>query len=576
MTTGATDADLVHAHLAGDRAALAAIYDRYAASLYDTAAALLRDPHEAADAVQDTFVAASQHLGQLRDPTRLRAWLFAITRHEVERRGRRRQRTVPTAEVGDVPALSQPDPGAELERSELAGLVRAAAAGLDERDQLVLELSARQGLEGADLAAALGVTAAQSYSLVFRMRERVSRSLGALVVARTGRRDCPELAGILTGWDGQFSVLIRKRVARHVEDCEICERTKARAGLPGLLSVAPAFALPVALRERVLGAVESAGPVSMAVDGDGFPKAGAGAARAAASRRSRTTWLVAAAIVAVGALVAGGIVALAGGNDPTQVEVVGSAALPVAAPTSDSAAPSTDAPASTAPVSTAVTVPATTTTTVATTPPTAPPTPPPPEPGRLVVGAGTLDLGSTAPSASIAISNAGGSPLTWSVADPAGPVSAGGGGTLAAGEQVELVVAVDRAAAPEGPVQASLVVTSDRGEAVVDVTASIERAPAIGGVSFADPAVRAGGCAPRATTVSVAASDESALTLTLTVTGPGGRSTSSTMASTGAGRWSGPVGPFALPGQAQVDVTATDARGNQAGASRSLPVQPCL
>ena len=89
MTTGARDADLVHAHLAGDRAALAAIYDRYAASLYDTAAALLRDPHEAADAVQDTFVAASQHLGQLRDPTRLRAWLFAIVRHEVERRGRR-------------------------------------------------------------------------------------------------------------------------------------------------------------------------------------------------------------------------------------------------------------------------------------------------------------------------------------------------------------------------------------------------------------------------------------------------------------------------------------------------------
>ena len=56
MTTGATDADLVHAHLAGDRAALAAIYDRYAASLYDTAAALLRDPHDAADAVQDVFV----------------------------------------------------------------------------------------------------------------------------------------------------------------------------------------------------------------------------------------------------------------------------------------------------------------------------------------------------------------------------------------------------------------------------------------------------------------------------------------------------------------------------------------
>ena len=571
MTTGATDADLVHAHLAGDRAVLAAIYDRYAASLYDTAAALLRDPHEAADAVQDTFVAASQHLGQLRDPTRLRAWLFAIVRHEVERRGRRRQRTVPTAEVGDVPAGSQPDPGAELERSELAALVRAAAAGLDPRDQLVLELSARQGLEGADLAAALGVTAAQSYSLVFRMRERVSRSLGALVVARTGRRDCPELAGILTGL-GRPVLRAHPQAGRPPRrGCSICERTKARAGLPGLLSVAPAFALPVALRERVLGAVEGAPPVPLAVDGEGFPLAG-GRARGAAPRWSRASWLVAAAIVAVGVLVAAGIVALAGGDDPAQVEVGGSAEVPVAAPASSTA----DSPATTAPASSAVTVPATTTTTVATTPPTAPPTPPPPEPGRLVVGVGTVDLGATAASAAVAISNAGGSPLSWSVADPDGPVSAGGGGTLEPGEQAELVVAVDRAAAPEGPVQASLLVSSDRGEAVIDVIATVERAPVIGGVSFADPAVRVGGCAPRATTVSVAASDESTLTLSLTVTGPGGRSTTSTMASSGAGSWSGPVGPFAAPGQAQVDVTATDARGNQAATARSLPVQPCL
>jgi DNA-directed RNA polymerase specialized sigma24 family protein len=81
---------------ATERTVTASVRKSEPASLYDTAAALLRDAHEAANAVQDTFVAAKHHLGQLRDPTRrLRAWLFAITRHEVERRGLRRQRAVP-------------------------------------------------------------------------------------------------------------------------------------------------------------------------------------------------------------------------------------------------------------------------------------------------------------------------------------------------------------------------------------------------------------------------------------------------------------------------------------------------
>ena len=40
-----TDAQLVTAYLTGDRSALAGIYDRFSAGLYDTAAAMLRDRH---------------------------------------------------------------------------------------------------------------------------------------------------------------------------------------------------------------------------------------------------------------------------------------------------------------------------------------------------------------------------------------------------------------------------------------------------------------------------------------------------------------------------------------------------
>lgn len=96
MTLHPTDRELVVAHLGGDRAALGDIYDRYGDRLYDTAAAMLRDRDEAADVVQEVFLVAAQKLAQLRDPDRLKAWLFAVLRNEVYLRTRCRSRSRPT------------------------------------------------------------------------------------------------------------------------------------------------------------------------------------------------------------------------------------------------------------------------------------------------------------------------------------------------------------------------------------------------------------------------------------------------------------------------------------------------
>jgi hypothetical protein len=80
-------------------------------------------------------------------------------------------------------------------------------------------------------------------------------------VARRGRSDCPELQTVLAGWDGTFSVLVRKRVARHVDGCELCdERRQALVAPLGSLALGPmllpfaATGLPSGLREQVLDA----------------------------------------------------------------------------------------------------------------------------------------------------------------------------------------------------------------------------------------------------------------------------------------------------------------------------------
>jgi len=93
--------------------------------------------------------------------------------------------------------------------------------------------------------------------LVGRLRENIQRSLGALLVARHTVADpqtCPTLAEILHGWDGQLTVLMRKRIARHIDDCTVCETDRRERVNPlALLGGAPLFIpAPKWLRDHVV------------------------------------------------------------------------------------------------------------------------------------------------------------------------------------------------------------------------------------------------------------------------------------------------------------------------------------
>jgi RNA polymerase sigma factor (sigma-70 family) len=236
-----TDAQLVAGVLAGDRAAFAAIYDRYADRLHDFCHAVLRDRDEAADAVQDTFVLVAQRLAQLNDPERLRPWLYAVARSVALRKVRERRRVV----LDEAEDMADTDPGPEraAEQVALRELVWSAAAGLSERDRALLDLHVRQGLDGADLGQAMGVSPNNAYVMLSRLRDQVERSLGALLIARQGRDDCTELDALLSGWDGRYTPLMRKRVARHVDSCEVCSDRKRIMVSPFALLAAVPLAL---------------------------------------------------------------------------------------------------------------------------------------------------------------------------------------------------------------------------------------------------------------------------------------------------------------------------------------------
>lgn len=248
------DAGLVASAAAGDRDALGAIYDRHADGIHDFCRSVLRDEHSAADVTQDVFVMAAQKLGDLRDPTRLRAWLFAIARHACYRRFESRRRVHPVENVesaGEAPSAEESAVGAVLD-DEAQRIVWAAADGLEPRDRAVLDLHVRQDLVGQDLADALGVSEGNAAVLLHRVKARFERAVGAMLVARPPI-ECAELRNLLIGWDGRFTPQIRKSVARHVDGCDECEHRR-RIGVAPLATFAavPVLPAPAAIRDRVI------------------------------------------------------------------------------------------------------------------------------------------------------------------------------------------------------------------------------------------------------------------------------------------------------------------------------------
>jgi RNA polymerase sigma-70 factor (ECF subfamily) len=166
---------------AGDPVVWDRLFRRYQLPLFVWVREMVRNEADALDIVQETFMRAIRHVGELRDPARVGAWLFRIARQRcwdcLRRRGREQGRTAVPAEEEleeTVPmADSEPLPDQWLIRREDEARFFCALAALPEPQRAVVVLHFLEEFPLEEIAAILDVPVGTVKSRLYHARRRL-------------------------------------------------------------------------------------------------------------------------------------------------------------------------------------------------------------------------------------------------------------------------------------------------------------------------------------------------------------------------------------------------------------------
>jgi RNA polymerase sigma-70 factor (ECF subfamily) len=178
------DRELVVRLAAGDREAMGPLVARHHRRLYRIALGYLRNPEDAMDVVQETFVKAFEHAARWDRASEVAPWLSRIAVNQSidrYRRNKRRRATYSPMEDGDHHdhlATEAPSPERETLGRQLGERLSRAVLGLPEKQRKVFVLRHYDELSLEEIAAALdlslGTVKSSLHRAIHRLRERLS------------------------------------------------------------------------------------------------------------------------------------------------------------------------------------------------------------------------------------------------------------------------------------------------------------------------------------------------------------------------------------------------------------------
>jgi RNA polymerase sigma factor (sigma-70 family) len=294
-----SDERLTRRAVGGDERAFAAIFRRYHQSLYRFCLAIVGNPDDASEALQNTMIKVLRALPGEERRIELKPWLYRIAHNEsIDLLRRRREtRQLDVEQVAPGYGLAEDAAARERLRRLLTDMKE-----LPERQREVLVMREMAGLEFEEIGAALDTSGAVARQTLYEARQSLRQM-------EEGREmSCATVTKALSDGDGR--VTRRRDVRAHLRSCARCqafrEDIKSRQRDFAALSPLPALAAAGMLQGLVGGS-------QGATTGGGLATTlGGGAAKTVGASAAAKGVATAAVVAAIGVTAAdrGGVIHL--------------------------------------------------------------------------------------------------------------------------------------------------------------------------------------------------------------------------------------------------------------------------
>lgn len=182
------DIELAHYCASGDVAAVRHLVSSNNQRLFRTAWSILRNRHEAEDALQSSYAKALGAIGAFEGRSSLTTWLTRIAINEALARKRSQERRRKHLEAEGVQVLENyreqlakgsaaPSPEAEAAREQLRSILERAIASLPENFRTVFVLHEIEGVSVEDAAQVLEIPTGTVKTRLMRARRKLQQAL---------------------------------------------------------------------------------------------------------------------------------------------------------------------------------------------------------------------------------------------------------------------------------------------------------------------------------------------------------------------------------------------------------------
>ncbi len=267
-----SDERLTRRAVGGDERAFAAIFRRYHQDLYRFCLAIVGNPHDAQEALQNTMAKVLRALPGEEREIELKPWLYRIAHNESIDllRRRREMHELDVEQVAPGYGLAEDVVTRERLRQLLDDLRE-----LPERQREVLVMRELSGLDFEEIGGALGTSGAVARQTLYEARQSLRQ------MSEGREMGCSDVVKALSDGDGR--VARRRDIRAHLRSCGGCRRFREeiKSRERDLAALAPLPALTaVGMLQGLLGGSQGAsgGGLAAALGGGAAKSIGASAA----------------------------------------------------------------------------------------------------------------------------------------------------------------------------------------------------------------------------------------------------------------------------------------------------------